>query len=146
CVALLLAVARLRAAWFGVAAAALAVLGLLAVVVVAHAARVTLPPTMPLAAIAMTAGGVALVRRAALRRELGRLRTWANQQAHRPGTLPASAFGQPFVELSRTVIGAHSAVFAELPAGAFHLVVRATDGVTAADIAEPRRDVRREPY
>src|SRR5690606_28574452 len=34
----------------------------------------------------------------------------------------------------------------ELPAGAFHLVVRATDGVTAADIAEPRRDVRREPY
>ncbi len=87
------------------------------------------------------------------RREMGELSRWLAKQAEtelQSGSLRGSDedFLRKFLRASRTYVDFHSAIFAELPQGKFHL---ADDSFLCLDtetseIFERRRDVRRDPY
>ena len=56
-------------------------------------------------------------------------------------------FWLDLVSLGRSYVDTpHSAIIAELPEDSWHLVIRACDGSTQADIQERRRDIRRSPF
>jgi hypothetical protein len=142
---LLWGVARWRPRW-----AAPLTLALIAAIVgggLAAAAwtRWYLPPTVPLLGVGMALALGADRRARELDVQVARLAAWADRAVGSAHALDDAPW-QGFVAASRTLVEAHSAVVAELPAGAWHLQPRASDGVAEADIVEPRRDVRREPF
>jgi hypothetical protein len=56
-------------------------------------------------------------------------------------------FWLDLVSLGRSYVdNPHSAIIAELPENSWHLVIRACDGTSEAEIQERRRDIRRSPF
>lgn len=106
-----------------------------------------------LAVLAVTVFVAWISERRRLRRELAGLSRWLARQAQTELQTSTSRgseeeFLGTFMQASRTYVDFHSAIFAELPQGKYHL---ADDSFLCLDtepgeIFERRRDVRREPY
>lgn len=144
-----LGVRRGAAAWatalaLAAVAAALGVAGYLAFTRAAVALGVGAPVTaLALGAVA----GLLLERRDARVAAIELARTLARRAGAEPRWEDrAAAHHERFVDALRACLDVDSAVWAELPPGAFHVELAGWWGVTAADVREQRRDVRRDPW